>query len=104
MRGCWCWAGSFTISPAGTATPRAYQFAWNDDVIALNQFAGVLTSATQAVASALDTQAQGIPVVVYNSLNISRQDVVEATISFPGGMPHAVRVVGAERPRGAIAD
>ena len=25
---------------AGTATPRSYEFAWNDDVIALNQFAG----------------------------------------------------------------
>ena len=27
---------------AGTATPRSYEFAWNDDVIALNQFADVL--------------------------------------------------------------
>ena len=44
-------------SGAGTATPRAYEFARNDDVIAMNQFAGVLTSATQAVAAALDTQA-----------------------------------------------
>lgn len=87
-------AGQFHDTGAGTASPRAYQFAQNDDVIAMNQFADVLTSATQAVASALDTRTVGIPVVVYNSLNIARQDVVEAAPSFSGGMPRAVRVVG----------
>ena len=86
--------GQFHDTGAGTATPRSYEFAWNDDVIALNQFADVLTSATQAVSSALDTHAEGVPVVVYNSLNISREDVVEAAVSFPGGMPKSVRVVG----------
>ena len=44
---------------AGTATPRSYEFAWNDDVIAMNQFAGVLTSATQGVAAALNTATTG---------------------------------------------
>jgi alpha-mannosidase len=89
--------GQFHDTAAGTSTPRAYQFVWNDDVIAMNQFAGILKSATQAVASVLDTQTNGIPVVVYNSLNISRQDVVDAKISFPGGMPRAVRVIGPDR-------
>jgi alpha-mannosidase len=51
-------------------------------VIALNQFADVLTSATQTVASALNTQTTGVPVVVYNSLNIQREDVVEARFTF----------------------
>lgn len=87
-------SGQFHDIGAGTATPRAYQFAQNDDVIALNQFADVLTSATEAVASGMDTQTGGIPVVVYNSLNIAREDVVEADVHFPGGMPNAVRVVG----------
>lgn len=86
--------GQFHDTGAGTATPRSYEFAQNDDVIAMNQFADVLTSATQSVASGLDTQATGVPVVVYNPLNIGREDVVEAAISFPGGMPKAVRVVG----------
>ncbi len=85
-------SGQFHDIAAGTATPRAYQFAQNDEVIALNQFAGVLTSATEAVASALNTQTEGIPIVVYNSLNISRQDVVEAEVQFPGGAPKAVKV------------
>jgi alpha-mannosidase len=86
--------GQFHDTGAGTATPRSYEFAQNDDVIAMNQFADVLTSATQAVASALDTQGTGIPVVVYNPLNIAREDVVEASIKFPGESPKAVRVFG----------
>jgi alpha-mannosidase len=86
--------GQFHDIMAGTATPRSYQFSWNDDVLAMNQFAGVLTSATQAVASALNTQTKGIPVIVYNPLNISREDVVEADIAFPGGAAKGVRVLG----------
>jgi alpha-mannosidase len=86
--------GQFHDAGAGTATPRSYEFAQNDDVIAMNQFADVLTSATQSVASALDTEVSGIPVVVYNPLNIEREDVVEAAIPFPGGTPKAVRVMG----------
>ena len=54
-------AGHFHDLAAGTATPRAYQYAWNDDNIAANQFAGVLTSATEAIASGLDTQGKGLP-------------------------------------------
>jgi alpha-mannosidase len=77
---------------AGTATPRAYEFAWNDDVIAMNQFAGVLSNATEAVADALNTDAKGTPIVVFNPLNIAREDVVEAAANFSGGMPKAVRV------------
>jgi alpha-mannosidase len=87
--------GQFHDTGAGTATPRAYEFAWNDDVIALNQFAGVLTSATEAIASGLNTQeAAGVPVVVYNPLNVEREDVVEATLHFTGAQPKAVRVTG----------
>ena len=88
--------GQFHDTAAGTATPRAYEFAQNDDVIAMNQFADVLTSATESVASDLDTETKGIPLVVYNSLNIAREDVVEVTPDFPDGMPNAVAVVGAD--------
>ena len=34
----------------GTSIPQAYQFSWNDELESLNQFAGVLTSATSAVS------------------------------------------------------
>jgi alpha-mannosidase len=78
----------------GTSTPKAYEYAWNDSVLAMNQFAGVLTSATETVASSLNTGAAGAAIVVYNPLSIEREDVVEATVSFPSGVPRAVRVFG----------
>lgn len=79
---------------AGTATPRSYEFAWNDDVIAMNQFAQVLTNATEGVAASLNTQGNGVPLVVFNPLNISREDLVEADVHFPEGLPSEVHVVG----------
>lgn len=89
-------AGHFHDTGAGTATPRAYEFAWNDDTIVANQFAGILTNATEAIAAGLNTEAKGTPIVVFNPLNIAREDLVEASVSFPRGTPKAVRVTDAE--------
>jgi alpha-mannosidase len=92
---------------AGTATPRAYEFAWNDDVIAMNQFAGVLKSSAEGVASALDTQTRGVPIVVFNPLNIAREDLVQAAVHFPDGMPQEVHVTapdGKEVPAQIVKD
>ncbi len=77
----------------GTSIPQAYMFSWNDELIAANQFAGVLTSSTQAVAGLLETQAGGIPLVVYNPLALTRRDPVEATVQFKNAAPAAIRVV-----------
>ena len=85
--------GHFHDIAAGTATPKSYEFAWNDDVIAMNQFAGVMADASQAVAAALDTQTKGVALVVYNPLNVAREDLVEAKVALPEGVK-AVRVVG----------
>src|SRR5437016_9155313 len=84
--------GQFHDILPGTATPKAFEFAWNDDIIAMNQFAGVLTSATDAVASAMNTQTQETPIIVYNPLNIEREDIVAEHIQFPNGIPKSVRV------------
>jgi alpha-mannosidase len=84
--------GQFHDIMAGTATPRAYEFSWNDDVLAMNQFATVLTSATEEVASILDTRSKGVPIVVFNPLNIAREDVAEAEL--PGPAPQTVQVYG----------
>lgn len=86
--------GQFHDLAAGTATPKAYEFAWNDDVIAMNQFADVFDNASEAVSSVLNTETDGIPLVVFNPLNISREDVVAARVDFPGGMPDRVSVTG----------
>jgi len=87
-------SGQFHDVAGGTGSPQVYQSVQNDDVIAMNQFAGVLTSATQSIASALDTQGAGVPVVVFNSLNVPRGDVVAAEVPFSDGQPTGVRVTG----------
>src|SRR6185369_16862432 len=84
--------GQFHDILPGTATPKAFNFSWNDDVIAMNQFAGVLTSATEGIATALNTQTVGTPIVVYNPLNIEREDVVE--VILPSQFNWLLRVVG----------
>jgi len=86
--------GQFHDILPGTSIPKAYEYSWNDEVLAMNQFAGVLTSAAEAVASGLNTEAKGKAIVVYNPLNIPREDVVEASLIFEGGTPKAVRVFG----------
>ena len=91
--------GHFHDTAAGTATPRSYEFAWNDDVLAANQVTGVLTSATESVSSALDTSGSGTPLVLFNDLNISRTDLVEATLPAPHSGPmHVVDADGTSIP------
>ncbi len=90
--------GQFHDILPGTSIPKAYEYSWNDAVLAMNQFAGVITGSTDAIASGLDTRVDGTAIVVYNPLAIEREDVVEVSLAFPGGVPPAVRVVG---PNGA---
>ncbi len=75
----------------GTSIPQAYQFSWNDELISLNQFAGILTDSVRNVAASLDTRGTGVPLVVYNAISAPRKDVVEATVRFPNP-PTSIRV------------
>jgi alpha-mannosidase len=79
----------------GTSIPQAYPFSWNDEIIALNQFAAVLTNAVGAVARSLDTRVEGLPLVVFNPLAFEREGLVEATVRFPEGEPWTARVYDA---------
>jgi alpha-mannosidase len=83
--------GQFHDILPGTATPKSYEYSWNDEVLAMNQFADVLTDATESISSGLDTEAKGTPIVVYNPLNIAREDVVEAKLP---STTQSVRVLG----------
>jgi alpha-mannosidase len=76
----------------GTGIPEIYQFSWNDEYLALNRLATALTHGVGGVASRLDTQVEGIPVVVFNPLSVGRLDAVEAVVRFPGPAPQFVRV------------
>ena len=46
----------------GTSIPRAYEFSWNDELLSLKQFSGILTHSVGSVAGKLDTRVKGIPV------------------------------------------
>ncbi len=82
----------------GTSLPKAYEFAWNDEVLASNMFADVLQRSVGAVSDSMDTRGTGVSVVVYNALAIDREDVVEMTIPWAGeGVP-----TGASGPDGKV--
>jgi len=75
----------------GTAIPRAYEFAWNDEFIAANGFASVLTGSMKELSSFLDTQGKGRSVVVYNPVARNREDVVAVEMEY-GKLPQSVQV------------
>jgi alpha-mannosidase len=70
----------------GTSIPEAYKFSQNDEVIALNSFASVLTEGAAGICRSLDTQVEGIPLVVFNPLSVEREDPVEARLAVPEGV------------------
>lgn len=80
----------------GTSVPLAYDLSWNDEVIAANQFAAVLTDSASAIISAMDTTVQGTPIVVFNPLSWERRDIVEAEVPYEDAAPTAVIVLDAQ--------
>jgi alpha-mannosidase len=80
----------------GTSIPQAYQFSWNDELLSMNQFAGIVTDGVRNVAATLDTRTTGVPLVVYNPVASARKDAVEATVQFAVRAPAGVRVVDRE--------
>lgn len=64
----------------GTSIPRAYEFSWNDELLSLKQFSGILTHAVKSVANNLDTQVKGVPIVFYNASGFETTDIVSIEI------------------------
>jgi len=77
----------------GTSIPQAYNYAWNDEVLALNQFAATLEDAAGVVIRALDTRVKGQCIVVFNPLSNPRNGLAEAEVIFPDDSPEAIRVL-----------
>ena len=69
----------------GTSIPEAYKFSYNDELIAQNQFAGVIESSISALASTMDTDVRGIPVVVYNPVSVRNVEAVKMEVALPEG-------------------
>ncbi len=71
----------------GTAIPKAYEYAWNDEFIAANGFANVLKNSVGNLSSSMNTEGKGRSVIVYNPVAQAREDVVCASLEydvFPG--------------------
>lgn len=64
----------------GTSLPKSYEYCWNDGILAAKAFQGSLEDGVGAVARGLDTQVDGVPVVVFNPLGIQREDLVELQV------------------------
>ncbi len=80
----------------GTSIPQAYDLAWNDQGVAINQFKDVLNTSQYIISSKLNTVTKGIPVVVSNSLAVERDDVAQVTL------PHSSTGWVATGPDGKI--
>jgi alpha-mannosidase len=76
----------------GTAIPKAYEYAWNDEFIAANGFAEVLKNSVRALSSELNTQSGGRSLVVYNPVAMDRQDVVSAELTY-SKLPENITVI-----------
>jgi len=76
----------------GTSLPGAYRFSWNDELLSLNQFAGILTDSVGAIAAKLDTNTVGTPVIVFNPLSIERSDPVELVLEETSPASAGVKV------------
>ena len=88
----------------GTSLPKAYEYCYNDELLALNGFSHIRTDAVGQVAAQMDTQAKGTALVVQNPLSVAREDVVEAwvpmtgpiTVFGPSGKPVPTQILGKE--------
>lgn len=77
----------------GTSIPKAYEYAWNDEVLAMNEFASTLVAASGVVIRGMNTMGAGIPLIVYNPLAITRTDLAEAEIIFEDGVPKKLKLI-----------
>ena len=76
----------------GTSIPKAYEYAWNDEFIAMNGFSEVLKNSISSISRRLNTQAEGRAVVVYNPTAIEREDVVTIELTY-SKLPANIKVV-----------
>lgn len=95
----------------GTSIPRAYEFSWNDELIALSRFSDVLANSVNAIAAGMNTQVGGTPVVLYNPEVFEARTIAEVvlpdmagsyTVSDPKGRTVPSQVVTDSRGRRSL--
>lgn len=75
----------------GTSIPKAYEYAWNDEFIAMNNFSEILKNSVSNISRSLNTQVEGRAIVVYNPVAIEREDIVTAELTYTK-LPVNIRV------------
>jgi alpha-mannosidase len=75
----------------GTAFPKAYEYAWNDEFVAGNGFAAVLKNSLSALSHNLNTRVKNRAVVVYNPIAMDREDVATMDLEY-SQLPDNVQV------------
>ena len=75
----------------GTSIPKAYEYAWNDEFIAMNNFSEILKNSVSNISRSLNTHVEGRAIVVYNPVAIEREDIVTAELTYTK-LPVNIRV------------
>lgn len=76
----------------GTSIPNAYNFTYNDQVLVNLNLSKTLTNSIGSIVKQMDTQAGGIPLVVFNPLSIARTDLVEISLKVAQN-PSGIRIL-----------
>lgn len=76
----------------GTCIPKAYEYAWNDEVLAMNLFSDALQSSAASIIRCMDTRGNGQTVAVYNPLAIPRKAIIDVELLYPEVSPEFVKV------------
>lgn len=75
----------------GTSIPKAYEYSHNEYFLANRQFGMALTNAIGSIAQNVNTNVDGIPVMVFNPLSHDRTDIVEGSMPC-ASQPQGIRV------------
>ncbi|MEA4937593.1 MAG: glycoside hydrolase family 38 C-terminal domain-containing protein [Paludibacter sp.] len=70
----------------GTSTPRAYEYSWNDELVAKNLFDQVENDGFNHISSQMNTLVKGQALVVYNPAFFEREDIASAEIEVKNGL------------------
>ncbi|MGN1211127.1 MAG: alpha-mannosidase [Candidatus Cryptobacteroides sp.] len=69
----------------GTSIPEAYTFSYNDELVAQNQFSSAIERSVCALASQMNTDVKGTPLIVYNPASVRNREPVTVNLVLPEG-------------------
>lgn len=70
---------------SGTCRPSNYEVSWNDELLSLSRFSKVLTTSVNGIASYMNTNVSGVPVVLYNAEAFPVRTVAEVVLPQMAG-------------------